>query len=633
MMQNKQAQQLMPSLSTYSLRYLLITLLCSALLTLTIITMFGIYKSFLHQKNNAQHFAVLLSHSAGMPYGLGVELSANQVEEILQNNPFIKDINLYSFQSRLEVAKEIKSPIVVAFTQNSYNINQSIIYQDNLDETLLKQLADIDKLQNDTSSQKGYISVEVDVKKIRSQWFYTHFGLYLSILAVYALLFFLLYFYNRSCIIQAEELQQTANKLSELDKDGFMALPALNQAISFNEYNDIKKAFIELVEQYNVIKKQKNLKDLDEGNGQQETADQLQETAIQKIIHNELVKSVKMVNEGIQSLGQQYLLDEQKDALSLVRKGSQQMQFVLEQIIYFEKIQSGQVFINRVEFNPLQLISDIISIFQVDSSKKNIELLSNITHMEYKLEGDIDKIQKIIKALLNNAIDFTDKGFVTIESHLQHFEHSTRWTIKIRDTGIGIEEQYLESIFEPFFQINQEKVNSKHQGIGIGLTIAKQLAELMNAKLSVSSEFGKGSVFTLVLPLFDKTQLLERQYLQGITITCFKKNSNKELKHDLLESGAKEVHCFYNIDETLDMLIQQPTDVLLIDSHVAYRQVMQLVNTLRNKETNHRTLIVWLMAPDMSVTHTQMQAIGIDFSLTVPFARRDLALSIKNWLR
>ncbi len=629
MMHNKLVQQTTPSLSAYLVKYQLIMVLCSVLLTLTIITVFGIHQSFLKQRKNAQEFAVLLSHSAGMPYGLGAELFTNQVGEILHKNAFIKDINLYSFQSQLEITDNVNSPLVVALIQDSYNINQSITYQNNLDGNLLKQVTNIDKLQNNTPTQKGYVSIELDVKKIRSYWFQSEISLYFSILVGYILLLIWLYQSNKPVIRQTKELQLMANQLFELDKDGFIALPTFNQTIDINEYNDIKKAFIEFVEQYNNLKKQKTQKELKEKTVQQETVSQLQETAIQRIIHNELVQSVKMVGEGIQSLGQQYLLDEQKDALSLVRKGSQQMQFILEQIIYFEKIQSGQVFVNRVEFNPLQLISDIISVFQVDSSKKNIELLSNITHMEYKLEGDIDKIQKIIKALLENAINFTDKGFVTLESHLQHFEHSTRWTVKIKDTGIGIEEEYLESIFEPFFQINQEK----QQGIGIGLTIAKQLAELINATLSVSSEFGKGSVFTLVIPLFDKTQLLERQYLQGITITCFQKNHDKKLKHDLLESGAKEVRCLYNIDETLDILLSKPADVLIISSDVSYRQVMQLVNTFRNKETNHRTLIVWLMNTDMNVNHTQMQAIGIDFGLTVPFTRRDLALSIKNWLR
>ncbi|MBS9779650.1 MAG: HAMP domain-containing histidine kinase [Moraxellaceae bacterium] len=628
-MHNKLVQQTTPSLSAYLVKYQLIMVLCSVLLTLTIITVFGIHQSFLKQRKNAQEFAVLLSHSAGMPYGLGAELFTNQVGEILHKNAFIKDINLYSFQSQLEITDNVNSPLVVALIQDSYNINQSITYQNNLDGNLLKQVTNIDKLQNNTPTQKGYVSIELDVKKIRSYWFQSEISLYFSILVGYILLLIWLYQSNKPVIRQTKELQLMANQLFELDKDGFIALPTFNQTIDINEYNDIKKAFIEFVEQYNNLKKQKTQKELKEKTVQQETVSQLQETAIQRIIHNELVQSVKMVGEGIQSLGQQYLLDEQKDALSLVRKGSQQMQFILEQIIYFEKIQSGQVFVNRVEFNPLQLISDIISVFQVDSSKKNIELLSNITHMEYKLEGDIDKIQKIIKALLENAINFTDKGFVTLESHLQHFEHSTRWTVKIKDTGIGIEEEYLESIFEPFFQINQEK----QQGIGIGLTIAKQLAELINATLSVSSEFGKGSVFTLVIPLFDKTQLLERQYLQGITITCFQKNHDKKLKHDLLESGAKEVRCLYNIDETLDILLSKPADVLIISSDVSYRQVMQLVNTFRNKETNHRTLIVWLMNTDMNVNHTQMQAIGIDFGLTVPFTRRDLALSIKNWLR
>ncbi|MBS9779895.1 MAG: HAMP domain-containing histidine kinase [Moraxellaceae bacterium] len=629
MIQNKLSQSAMPSLSTYSLKYQLLMVLCSALLTVTIITAFGIHQSFVTQRKNAQEVAVLLSHSAGMSYGLGIELSVNQAEEILQDNPFIKDINLYSFQSQLEIADEVSSSLLIAFTQDSYNINQSISYQDNLDEILLKQLPNFDNLQANTATQKGYISIELDVKKIRSQWFQSQTRLYLSILLGYLFLFLGIYFYNKYVIKQAKKLQLTANKLSEVDKYGLITLPDFKQKIYFHEYNDIKKAFINLVERYNGVQKELNERDLEEENRQQETATNLQETAIQRIIHNELVQSVEIVNEGVQSLAQQYLLDEQKDALSLVRKGSQQMQFILEQIIYFEKIQNGQVFINRVEFNPLQLISDIIALFQVDSNKKNIELLSNITHMEYKLEGDIDKIQKIIKALVNNAIDFTDKGSVTIESHLQHFKHSTRWTVKIRDTGIGIEEPYLESIFEPFFQIKQEK----HQGIGIGLTIAKQLAELMNAKLSVTSEFGKGSVFTLVIPLFDKTQLLERQYLQGITITCFQNDADEKLSSDLLESGAKEVRCYHNIDETLEILINKPTDVLIIASDVSYRQVLKLVNAFRNKETNHRILVVWLMNADMNVTDTQIQAMGVDFAVIVPFTRRELALSIKNWLR
>ncbi len=633
-MRNKQSQQsAMPSLLAYSLKYILLMLLISALLTVTIVSLFGIHHAFVKQRKNAQEFAVLLSHSAGMPYDLGLELSVNQVEEILQANPFIKDINLYSFQSQLELTEEFKSPWAIALTQDNYNINQTIIYRDNVDEIFLRQIPDIDKLASNLNKQKGYVSVELDVKKIRSQWLHEHISLYLVILLGYCLLFIGLYLFNKYGIRQAKALQKTANKLFELDKNGFMALPALKQKISFAEYHDIKQAFFKSVEYYNAIKRQKNQIEFAEQNEQEETGSELQESAIQKIIQNELVQSLKIVNEGTQSLGQQYLLDEQKDALSVVRKGSQQMQFVLEQITYFQKLQAGEVVINRVEFNPLQLISDIIAIFEVDSSKKNIELLSNITHKEYKLEGDIDKIQQIIKALVENAIEFTDKGVVTIESQLQHFENSTRWTIRIKDTGIGIEEVYLENIFEPFFQINPKKDKStKNQSIGIGLTLAKQLTELMDGKLSVSSD-EKGSVFTLIIPLFDKTQLLQRQYLQGITISCFQQEQDETLTHDLFESGAKKVRCFYNVDETLQMLSQQPTDVLIISADVGYRQVMQLVSTIREKESNHRILIVWLMKAEMKVSHTRMQVMGIDFGLTVPFSRRELALSIKNWLR
>ncbi len=278
MMHNKLVQQTTPSLSAYLVKYQLIMVLCSVLLTLTIITVFGIHQSFLKQRKNAQEFAVLLSHSAGMPYNLGAELFANQVGEILHKNAFIKDINLYSFQSQLEITDNVNSPLVVALIQDSYNINQSITYQNNLDDSLLKQFSNFGKLQNTIPTQKGYISIELDVKKIRSEWFYSQINLYLSILFAYILLLLWLYKANKPIIRQANELQLTANELFELDKDGFMVLPAFNRTINMSEYNDIKKAFVEFVDQYNSIKRQKNLSETEEQNVQQKTSSQLQDS-------------------------------------------------------------------------------------------------------------------------------------------------------------------------------------------------------------------------------------------------------------------------------------------------------------------------------------------------------------------
>ncbi len=308
------------------------------------------------------------------------------------------------------------------------------------------------------------------------------------------------------------------------------------------------------------------------------------------------------------------------------------MQFVLDQIVYFQQLENGEIRVNRVEFNPLQLISDLVTEFHPRSSKKNIEILSNITHAEHRLEGDIEKIQTILNALIENAINFTQVGSVVIESHLQYFDNSTRWTVRVKDTGIGIASDQLEHIFEPFVQLDNE-LQSDCQGIGIGLTIAKQLANVMEAKLSVSSELGKGSTFELVIPLFNKSQLLEHRYLRGVSIACFQQNDGRELIEKFYNSGAKKVLSLHNIDEALDSLIKEPVDVLVIASDVSRRQTMNLVRLFRNDETNHRSLIVCLVDYDKRFTEAEQQSVGIDVLLTMPITQKDLAIAIKNWLR
>lgn len=119
--------------------------------------------------------------------------------------------------------------------------------------------------------------------------------------------------------------------------------------------------------------------------------------------------------------------------------------------------------------------------------KKGLELVSRVHHTGYTLEGDTTKIQQILNTLINNAIKFTENGQVVIESQLTHLNESMRWQVHIIDTGIGIEDVHFEDIFLPFFQVDSSQTR-EYEGIGVGLPVIKQIAQLIGASIEVSSD-------------------------------------------------------------------------------------------------------------------------------------------------
>jgi signal transduction histidine kinase len=111
--------------------------------------------------------------------------------------------------------------------------------------------------------------------------------------------------------------------------------------------------------------------------------------------------------------------------------------------------------------------------------------------------GDPQRLQQIAVNLANNAVKFTDKGSVCVKISMLD---KNNWQIQTIDTGNGIPKEALEYIFESFRQVDEANTR-EHGGVGLGLSIVKQLTELMKGKVSVESEVGKGSIFTVTLPL------------------------------------------------------------------------------------------------------------------------------------
>ena len=197
----------------------------------------------------------------------------------------------------------------------------------------------------------------------------------------------------------------------------------------------------------------------------------------------------------------------QRDYLENVRKSAYNLLTLINDILDFSRIESGKLEIDRTAFSPVRLVEEVIDMLTIKAFEKKLELLCRVDpSTPSRVLGDAVRIRQVLVNLLGNAIKFTDDGeiFVDVKEDGPRQEkdnHSfCRMTISVKDTGIGIEPDKLETIFESFTQADTSTTR-KYGGSGLGLTISKNLAQMMDGELLVTSIPGRGSLFTFSLPL------------------------------------------------------------------------------------------------------------------------------------
>jgi signal transduction histidine kinase/DNA-binding response OmpR family regulator/ABC-type amino acid transport substrate-binding protein len=192
---------------------------------------------------------------------------------------------------------------------------------------------------------------------------------------------------------------------------------------------------------------------------------------------------------------------EQFEFFNDIKKMSKTLLQIINDILDFSKIEAGRMEFLPVHFNLMDLFDNICSMNRFMAESRGIEFYSSFTddtpHIVY---GDDNRIRQIITNLVNNAIKYTEHGYVDFKITRLMEDGQTYTAFIVEDTGIGIKEENLQAIFDSFQQFDKEK-NRSIAGTGLGLAITKQLVKLMNGKIMVKSEYGKGSIFTVLLPL------------------------------------------------------------------------------------------------------------------------------------
>jgi signal transduction histidine kinase len=200
--------------------------------------------------------------------------------------------------------------------------------------------------------------------------------------------------------------------------------------------------------------------------------------------------------------------ENQEKASSEILDGANQLLSFINNLVGQAQIETGKIVLREYPFDVDEVVGPLLSTLNFHAYKKGLTLVEYIDPaLPKKLVGDQFWLRQIVMNLVHNAVKFTEQGSVTVRFIRREERH---WAIQVIDTGVGIPLEAQKRVFEAFEQVNSME-NSKQSGFGLGLSIVAKLTSIMNGKIELKSEAGKGCTFTVVLPLKESVEREKRE--------------------------------------------------------------------------------------------------------------------------
>lgn len=326
-------------------------------------------------------------------------------------------------------------------------------------------------------------------------------------------------------------------------------------------------------------------------------------------------------------------LPSQKENLSILKFSAENLMTVINDVLDFTKIETGNVQLEEANVNLREMIQSIINSMQYRATEKNIYLKQNIDELIPELViADSARLIQILLNLTGNALKFTDTGGVTIDLKvLEQSPKNIRIRFAVSDTGIGIAENKLGTIFESFKQAELDTTR-KYGGTGLGLAISKRLVELYDSRINVDSIPGKGSTFWFIITFnkADSQTISSSKMEMGLNMNVLVVDDNqinRMLVNKVLTRWGTTVDFAENGVEAVEKIeTNQNYDVVLMDVHMPVMGGLEATEIIRAKpETYFQKLpIIALTASMLSNEITQMTEAGMNDFILKPFEPKSL---------
>ncbi|WP_372753590.1 ATP-binding protein [Mariniflexile sp.] len=331
----------------------------------------------------------------------------------------------------------------------------------------------------------------------------------------------------------------------------------------------------------------------------------------------------------IELLKDEDLAPTQKEYVDLMDKSSSNLLDLVNDILEIDKIESGKTELDKQIFAPSKKINELIEVNQFLFVKKGLYLKTNFENvLNTMVIGDAGKLLQVINNILKNALKFTKEGGVTVTCSETVIQDQLKLIVNIEDTGIGIEKNKIDSIFNRFTQI-ENAVKKEHEGSGLGLAICENLVAMMGGEISVESENNRGTKFTVSF-LFDISEETELPLdnkknlnLKDIDVLIVDDNTLNiiVLKKFLLDIGV-ESDTAANGKIALDKVKDKKYQLIFMDIHMPEMDGWEATRIIR--QSDKHVLIFGLSANVTTAAINKAIESGMNNYLSKPFKKEHL---------
>ncbi|OQA74428.1 MAG: Autoinducer 2 sensor kinase/phosphatase LuxQ [bacterium ADurb.Bin243] len=335
------------------------------------------------------------------------------------------------------------------------------------------------------------------------------------------------------------------------------------------------------------------------------------------------------------------LTDQQDEYNKIIKLSSMNLLELINDMLDFSELENKRIQLEKKPFDVRGAVDETISFIRTQIKNKKLELECEVASaIDYSLIGDRQRFKQILLNLATNAVKFSLRGKITISvTQLFKCRNLAQILLTVEDEGIGIPEDRIQEIFEMFHQLD-ESSTKRHAGVGIGLSIVKGLVELMNGKISVTSEIGRGSRFSIEIPFEIISQIpggaespapdLHESIRQPRILLAEDEDTNCLLIRAMAENYNWKLKTAKNGKEAVDYYKTDKFDAILMDIQMPEMNGIEAAIKIRELEasTGERIPIIALTAYSAQSDREKIMAAGMDDYITKPISESSILYDI-----
>ncbi len=524
-----------------------------------------------------------------------------------------------------------------------------ILYDENYENYKTLIMTPIDEFKN-TMNQRLDEEVEQRKEGTRLATMIQIVLAAVSVAGIGFLIFIMNYLYIKPLKGFTREIQDVgrpSNKESESKQEDTQALEVKIIPCGAMELIHFAEAFNHMIDLFfTELRNRKNAEEsMRRARNEAELANQAKNIFLAQMSH-ELRTPLNAVNGYAYLLEQTDLTEKQRSYVDSIQYSSNGLLELINQILDFSKIEAGRMELERQDFNLLELILEIKSIFIHQAKKKGLELTTRIDEqIPPVVIGDALRLRQVLMNLVGNAVKFTEKGMILIELQLlKRDERECSIHFQVQDTGIGIEAEARQKIFQPFMQ-SDASVTRKYGGTGLGIPICNQIISLASggqSELQLESVLGKGSTFFFNLDFeISNAQLLTKRaqseaphrYVNKKVLMTEDDEVNIKMQSEMLALCGLEVVTASSGMEALQILeMQKDIDLILMDIRMPVMDGFETTCRIRAIRGYEKVPILALTADAVKEVQKRTSEVGMNACLLKPIEQKQLFRLLDHFL-